>query len=151
MACYITCAFAIAFLVASLYIMLTTSKKDKFNTAMDLSEDQKIIYQKIVRDRIKIYMIASIIGAIFGLIYLVYMRNKVPTTQLVCTAILIFFLTQLVVYMIYPKSDYMLDHINNNQQAKAWLDMYQSMMKKFWIGFFLGLLGYGLICLAFVR
>lgn len=150
MACYITCAFAIAFLVASLYIMLTTHK-GQFQSEMDMDLDQRIIYKGIVKDRIKIYMIASIIGAILGLIYLVYMKNKIPTGQLVCTAVLIFFLTQMIIYMIFPKDDYMLNHINGPKQAKAWLDMYTSMMKKFWIGFFLGLIGYGLICLALVR
>jgi uncharacterized membrane protein YfcA len=150
MACYITCAFAIAFLVASLYIMLTTHK-GQYNEEMNLDFEQKIIYKGIVKDRIKIYMIASVIGAILGLIYLVYMKNKVPMTQLICTAVLIFFLSQMVIYMIFPKDDYMLNHITGNEQAKAWLAMYNGMMKKFWIGFFLGLVGYGLICLALVR
>jgi uncharacterized membrane protein YfcA len=150
MACYITCAFAIAFLVASLYIMLTTHK-GQYESEMDLDFDQKIIYKGIVKDRIKIYMIASIIGAILGLLYLVYMKNKAPFTQVVCTAILIFFLVQLIIYMVFPKDDYMLNHINGKKQAQAWNQMYLSMMKKFWIGFFLGLIGYGLICLALVR
>jgi cytochrome bd-type quinol oxidase subunit 2 len=150
MACYITCAFAIAFLVASLYIMLTTHK-GQYESEMDMDFDQKIIYKGIVKDRVKIYMIASIIAAILGLVYLVWRKNKVPTAQLVCTAVLIFFIAQMVIYMIYPKDDYMLNYVNGNKQAKAWLAMYKSMMKKFWIGFFLGLIGYGLICLALVR
>jgi uncharacterized membrane protein YfcA len=148
MVCYITCAFAVAFLVASLYIMFTTQPK---SSEMPLNPKEKIIYQSIVKERLKIYLIASFIGAILGIIYILAMKNKTSNWSLICTAVLIFFLVQLVIYMIYPKSDYMLNHINNNTQARAWLEMYNGMMRKFWIGFFLGLIGYGLICLAFIR
>jgi len=147
MVCYTTCAFAVAFLVASAYIMLTTNKKEKYVSDAVLGP----IYEKIVKERTKIYWIASIIGAILGLIYLFWMKKKQSTWPLVCTSVLIFFITQWIVYMIYPKSDYMLNYITNNTQAKLWLDKYNSMMKKFWTGFFIGLIGYGILCLAFAR
>ena len=148
MVCYISCAFAVAFLAASLYIMLTSCNK---NYPVDLTTDQEKIYQDIVKERLKIYLIASVVGAVLGLIYVFWMRTKIQTVPLICTAVLIFFLTQIVVYMIYPKSDYMLNHVTSNEQAKAWLDMYNQMMKKFWIGFFIGLIGYALLCLAFSK
>jgi hypothetical protein len=146
MVCYITCAFAVAFIVASLYIMFTTSKKEYKNDPALAP-----IYQKIVQERMKIYWIATIVGAIFGLVYLFVMKNKQSTWAVVCAAVLVFFITQWIVYMIYPKSDYILNYVTNGEQAKQWLETYNDMMRKFWIGFFIGLIGYGLLCLALVR
>lgn len=147
MVCYTTCAFAVAFIVASVYIMLTTTKKDEYFSDPKLAP----IYEKIVKDRMKIYWIASGVGAILGLIYLFWMRKKQSTWPLVCTAVLIFFITQWIVYMIYPKEDYMLNYISNQTQSQLWLKKYNEMMTKFWTGFLIGLIGYGLLCLAFAR
>lgn len=145
MVCYITCALAVAFIVASLYIMLTTNKSKQ-----DSIIDEEI-YNKIVKERIKIYIIASIVGAILGIGYLIWKKNNMERIPLICTAILIFFVVQMVVYLVYPKSDYILNHITNNQQSKAWLSMYNQMMKKFLIGFLIGLIGYGLLCFAILK
>jgi len=147
MVCYTTCAFAAAFLVASLYITLTTDKNNQYAADPILGP----IYDKIVKERMKIYWIATIVAATIGLIYLFTMRKKQTTWSLVCTSVLIFFILQMVIYKIYPKSDYILNHITNQRQAKIWLDEYKQMSNKFWIGFFIGLIGYGILCLAFLR
>jgi cytochrome bd-type quinol oxidase subunit 2 len=146
MVCYTTCALAVAFIIASLYIMLSKNNYSDYENVFD-----KEILDKIVKDRLKIYIIASIIGIILGLIYVIWKKNKISTFPLICTAILIFFITQWIVYMIYPKSDYLLNYVTNNEQSKAWLNVYQQMMKKFLIGFLIGLVGYGLLCLAVIR
>lgn len=146
MVCYTTCALAVAFIIASLYIMLSKSNYGDYENVFD-----KEILDKIVKDRLKIYMIASIVGIILGLIYVIWKKNKISTFPLICTSILIFFITQWIVYMVYPKSDYLLNYVTNNEQSKAWLNVYQQMMKKFLIGFLIGLIGYGLLCLAILR
>ena len=147
MVCYITCAFAVAFLIASAYIMLTTTKKNDYQFDSVLGP----IYEKIVQERMKIYLIATIVGAVLGLIYLFWMRRKQSTLPLVCTSVLIFFVTQWIIYMVYPKSDYILNYISDNQQSKLWLEQYNEMMNKFWIGFVVGLVGYSVLCLAFAK
>lgn len=146
MVCYTTCALAVAFIVASLYIMLSKSNYSDYENVFD-----KEILDKIVKDRLKIYIIASIVGIILGLIYVIWKKNKISTFPLICTAILIFFITQWIVYMVYPKSDYLLNYVTNNEQSRAWLNVYQQMMKKFLFGFIIGLVGYGLLCLAILR
>lgn len=146
MVCYTTCALAVAFIVASLYIMMSKSNYSDYENVFD-----KEILDKIVKDRLKIYIIASIVGIILGLIYVIWKKNKISTFPLICTAILIFFIAQWFVYMIYPKSDYLLNYVTNNEQSKAWLNVYQQMMKKFLFGFIIGLVGYGLLCLAILR
>lgn len=149
MVCYTTCAFAVALIVASFYIMFT--KNDIQKSQVILRTELGDIYDKIANERLKIYIIASIVGAILGIIYLIWMKKKVSTLPLICTAILIFFLTQFIIYLLYPKSDYILNHITDGEEAKAWLDMYRKMMSKFWIGFIVGLIGYAVLCFALLR
>jgi len=149
MVCYITCALAFALIAASLYIMLT--KNDIQKSQLLLETNLGEIYNNIVNERLKIYIIASIIGSIFGIVYLIWMKNKMSIFPLICTAVLIFFVVQFVIYILYPKSDYILNHIKNENEAKIWINMYNQMMKKFWIGFLIGLVGYVVLCLAILR
>jgi len=149
MACYITCALAVAFLVAYFYIML--SQKKLLVSEAVLQEGLGEIYDKIVDERAKIFILSSVIGIIGGIIYIIWRKNKVQTIPLICTAILIFFLIQMFIYTIYPKSDYILNHITNNEEARAWLNIYNQMKKNFIVGFIIGLVGYTLLCWALIR
>jgi site-specific recombinase len=79
------------------------------------------------------------------------MRKKQSNIGLVCGAVIIFFVTQILVYMIYPKDKYMLDYIDSNDQARAWIKNYNEMMKNYLIGFVLGLVGYIILCFAFLK
>jgi len=149
MVCYITCGIALAFIVAAIFTCIGGKKyPEQFKDTLD--PNQKEIYDQIVKDRMKIYIIATIVGAILGLLYILLQRNKQSTMQLICIAVLIFFVTQIVIYMVYPKSAYMLDYITNNEQSRAWLKVYNEMMKQYFIGFVLGLIGYAILCLAFL-
>jgi uncharacterized membrane protein YfcA len=150
MTCKITCAFAIAFIVAAIY-MFFTSKSTADIIEKTLDNDQKEIYKQIVRERLKIYYIGSLVGLFLAVLYVIFYYKKQPTLYLICSFVVIFFVTQIVVYMIYPKSLYMLDYINTNEQAKAWMEVYNKMMRNYMIGFVLGLIGFGLLCLAFYR
>ncbi len=49
-------------------------------------------------------------------------------------------------YSIMPKSTYMLEHIDNPEQAKAWLEIYKHMKFKCHIGMLLGVLALPFIC-----
>lgn len=37
-----------------------------------------------------------------------------------------------------PKSDYILNHVTNNQESKAWLNTYLNMKNRYTMGFILG-------------
>ncbi len=151
MVCYTSCILASGFIVASLYITLTSAPKDD-QFLSTLSESQKLIYLEIVKQRMMIYGVASIVGLILGLIYLFAMKNKIESrAALICSSIVVFFVTQWIVYMIYPKKDYMLNHITDGEQAKAWMEIYNKMMKKYLIGFAIGVIGYGILCFALTK
>jgi hypothetical protein len=149
MVCLTSCALAVAFIAAAIYISINSkSTTQEFEKTLDPA--QKAIYQKIVNERMKIYLIASAIGAVLGILYIIGMRKKQSTMALVCIAVVIFFVTQIIVYMVWPKTGYMLNYVNTNEQSKAWMAVYNDMMNNYLIGFVLGLIGYGIICYAFL-
>jgi uncharacterized membrane protein YfcA len=131
--------------------MFFTSKSTADTIEKTLDNDQKKIYEQIVKERLKIYYIGSLVGLFLAVLYVFYYYKKQPALYLICSFVVIFFVTQIIVYMIYPKTLYMLDYINTNEQAKAWMQVYNKMMSNYMIGFTLGLIGFGLLCLAFYR
>jgi hypothetical protein len=59
------------------------------------------------------------------------------------------FLTNYFYYMLSPKSDWMLNHTNNPEQVKAWLQMYREMSYNYHAGLALGIIGVGILAFAF--
>jgi hypothetical protein len=51
--------------------------------------------------------------------------------------------------MLSPKSDWMLNHINNPEQTKLWLQMYRTMSVYYHIGLVLGIIAVGFFAFAF--
>ena len=49
-----------------------------------------------------------------------------------------------------PKSTYMLDHIDNGEQAKAWLAIYREMKLRCHLGMIIGVIALPFICRVFV-
>ena len=48
-------------------------------------------------------------------------------------------------YSLMPKSKWMLDHLTTPEQTSAWLDIYQEMKQRHYLGLLLGIVGYVLI------
>ena len=71
------------------------------------------------------------------------------TTSLVCTVIATCFLTNYFYYLIHPKSDWMLNHMQNDNEVKAWLLMYREMQFNYHFGLVLGIIGVGILAFAF--
>ena len=44
-------------------------------------------------------------------------------------------------YILHPKTDYMVLHLNTEKERKAWLDIYKTMQFNYHLGFALGLVG----------
>ena len=69
--------------------------------------------------------------------------------SLVCTVMATCFLTNYFYYVLSPKSDWMLNHINDKDQVKAWLQMYREMSFNYHAGLGLGILAVGILAFAF--
>ena len=140
------CSVAVVFILSSIFMMFL--KDDKlFSKFMNtLNDDQKKIYFKIIRERIMLYIGGMILGMVLGFIYL-FMNKR--TGLNICAFITIVFVTQVVFYKIYPKSTYMLYHLDNPKQVSAWTDIYTYMKKIYMLSFIFAIISYILIGISF--
>ena len=69
-----------------------------------------------------------------------FMKIKTSTMSLVCIIGAITFTTNYLYYILYPKTDYMLLHLNDKKQIEGWLNVYKSMQFKFHLGFVFGII-----------
>ena len=150
MVCYSTCAIATGFIGSSLSIMFSTQKNLLSSQFVETLDDkQKAVYFKIVKERFNIYIQGTILGIILSVIFYFYgTRNNLSNRTLICSTIVIIGLTQYLYYILMPKTDMILDHLNNNTQVRAWSNIYKYMQRQFHLGFLLGLVGYGLLVKA---
>ena len=118
-----------------------------------MSSDLQKRYEKITKERISISYYGYGLGFILSLFIIFYNIKlkgvKMKTFSLVCTVMATCFLTNYFYYMLSPKSDWMLNHVNSPEETKAWLHMYREMSFNYHMGLALGIIGAGFIAFAF--
>lgn len=150
MVCYISCGIALGFILASIYTMMTNS--DIHKKLRDSFDDEgKKAYDKIVGQRLELYMKGSIAGLVLATGFFLWARQKLGTIPTVCSFVIIMYIVQIAVYTLTPKSDFVLNYVKTNEQSKLWLEVYNTMKNRYHIGFFVGLIGYGVLCYAFTQ
>jgi uncharacterized membrane protein YkgB len=121
--------------------------KDKLPT------DLQKRYEKISEERRRISYVGYILGLVISLFLIYYniklKKNKMNTWSIVCLVMAISFITNYFYYVLSPKTDWMLNHTNNSEQVKAWLQMYKTMQYNYHMGIVLGIIGVGVLALAF--
>ena len=101
-----------------------------------LNREQKNTYTKIIKERVFIYLLGTVVGILLAITYNKFYKFNI------CISLTIIFITQMIIYKIYPKSTYMMYHLKNKAQTDAWMDIY-THMKYNWIkSVGLGLLSY---------
>lgn len=154
MCCTITCFIAAVFLIAMIYFNISTLNSDVVNKYKDsLSPDLQVVYDKIAKERLSISMCGYSLGLVLSIIIIFYntrlKRNRLGAKSLVCIVITTSFLTNYFYYTLYPKSDWMLNHLNSPEENKAWVEMYREMKYNYHLGFVLGIIAVGLFAFAF--
>ena len=118
-----------------------------------LPRDLQIRYDKIARERMSISYYGYGLGVLLSLIIIFYnvkMNGKLMNnTSLICTVLTVSFFTNYFYYMLSPKTDWMLNHMNNPEQTKAWLQMYREMQFNYHLGLVLGIIAVGVLAFAF--
>jgi hypothetical protein len=148
MVCYGSCMFASVFLIANIYTMFSCSNdnnKQEFKNT--LTQEQQVLYEQIIQERKKIYYGGFLLGIVLSFIA-VYFGNKLMFTNntkssalpKICMIATITFVTNYLFYILYPKTDYMLLHLNDKTQIQGWLTIYKKMQFKFHLGFVLGII-----------
>jgi uncharacterized protein YacL len=110
-------------------------------------------YERISKERMNISIFGYVLGLVLSLFILFYnlnlKKNKMNTFAIVCTVMATCFLTNYFYYMLSPKSDWMLNHMNSPEQVKAWLLMYREMQYNYHMGLVLGIIAVGIFTYAF--
>ena len=152
--CSISCSISSIFLIGMIYFYTMSDKSEivkKYKSS--LTTDLQKRYDNIRKERMNISYQGFILGFVFSLFIIFYnlriKSSRMNNLSLVCTVIATAFLTNYFYYMLHPKSDWMLDHLKDEQQVKAWLIMYKQMQYNYHMGLVLGIIAIGIFAFAF--
>ncbi len=154
MACTISCMISSVFVIGMIYFYNMTDKSAVVkHYKSSLSNDLQKRYEKIAKERTTIGYQGYALGVILSLGIIFYNLNirgsKMNTTSLVCTVVATAFVTNYFYYMLSPKTDWMLNHMNNQEEVKSWLLMYREMQYNYHMGLVLGIIAVGTLAFAF--
>lgn len=141
----IYCFIAFALLGSSFYFLLTNHKQDKFIYFSSLlTKEQQKILKNITEERLYIYIQGFIIGLIIALVFL--RITNIKSNYVFCIFVAIVLGFTYIHYTLMPKSTYMLEHIETQEQAKAWLEIYKTMKTRCYTGMILGVIALPILC-----
>ena len=146
MVCSTSCIVAGAFIISSIFVCLRVDKQTLKDPLFQLlSETNKKRYINIANERKDIYLKGFGLGFIASIIALFLLNNnkmfKVTKLVNICFVLATSFTVNYFFYILHPKSDYMVLHLKNSEEKKAWLDIYKTMQFNYHLGFALGLIG----------
>lgn len=154
MVCTVSCSISAIFIIAMIYFYNATARSEIVkHYKKSLPSDLQERYEKISRERMMIgyqgYALGFILS-LFIIFYNLYFKSKkLNSLSLVCIVLATSFITNYFYYILYPKQDWMLDHINSKEQVQAWLQMYKEMQKNYHMGFVFGIIAIGILAFAF--
>ncbi len=154
MACSVSCSISLIFIIGMIYFYNATSKSEvvkQYKTK--LPKDLQVRYDKIASERMMISYYGYGLGFLLSLAIIFYnikMKSKLlNNSSLVCIVLSVSFFTNYFYYMLSPKTDWMLNHVKNPEETKAWLQMYREMQFNYHLGLVLGIIGVGVLAFAF--
>ena len=145
MFCKTTCFVSIVFLIANIFVMFNVDKHKLKNNFIELlNYQQRQLYESLIRERRNIYFQGYALGLALAILYLIYLKHflgkRINNTLMICSVGFIVFITNYLYYILMKKSTYMIEHLNNKEQTKAWLDIYRTMQFKYHFGLLLGII-----------
>jgi hypothetical protein len=154
MACTISCMISAIFVIGMIYFYNMADKSavvQHYKTS--LSSDLQKRYEKITKERTNISYQGYVLGVVLSLGIIFYnlkiRGSKMNNTSLICTVVATAFVTNYFYYMLSPKTDWMLNHMNNQEEVKSWLLMYREMQYNYHMGLVLGIIAVGILAFAF--
>jgi len=153
MACTISCMISAVFILGMIYFYYKTEnspivKQYKENLSLDLQQR----YTRITKERRTLSYQGYVLGLVLSLFILFYNHikgAKMSTFPLVCTVMTTCFLTHYFYYILHPKTDWMLTHMNTHREVQSWLQMYREMQYNYHTGVVLGVIAVGTFAFAF--
>lgn len=133
--------FALLLSSVMMFFFKTDGKK-KLEDSLD--ETQKAVLSKITSERLKIYLSSLAVGGMVGILYLKAegFSNALPK---IGTATGIALVITYFSYQLWPKSTYMVQHLEGTQ-VDLWVTHYRSFLVVSHLSFVVGLVAYFLLC-----
>jgi len=152
--CSITCIFSAVFVISMIFMTNAMSTSQTIQIYQkQLPQDLQQLYQQIREERTQIFYTGYIIGFILAVIIIAYntqiKKTRMSWPSMVCLTVTVAFITNYFYYVLTPKTKWMLDHIENPDQTKAWLQMYKSMQTYYHGSIVCGIIAIGLFAFAF--
>tara|TARA_R110001592_G_scaffold38668_14_gene127508 strand:- start:3313 stop:3759 length:447 start_codon:yes stop_codon:yes gene_type:complete len=139
----------LVFLIANIYLSIGADKTKHKQAFYDtLTPELKEKYEGIVIERRNIYLTGYTYGLIlaFGLLFANKFYNKktkMSRTTNIGMMVGVTLLTNYFYYMLTPKSDLMVTHLDKEEQRLAWQKIYKTMQFNYHIGLVLGIIASG--------
>jgi len=149
MNCSTLCIIGLVFLIANIYLSIGADKTKHKQAFYDtLTPELKEKYEGIVIERRNIYLTGYAYGLIlaFGLLFANKFYNKktkMSRTTNIGMMVGVTLLTNYFYYMLTPKSDLMVTHLDEEEQRLAWQKIYKTMQFNYHIGLVLGIIASG--------
>ncbi len=130
--CSASCLISVVFFVSALFKLMTMDKEmyDK-GFSKTLSSEQLSKYKNIVEERKNISLRGYGLGFALAIGIIVFnmsmKKEKLTKMSMICTTASTVFIVQYLYYILSPKSDWILLHLNTQEQKERWLDIYRTM------------------------
>eukprot|EP00873_Tetraselmis_striata_P043894 jgi/Tetstr1/464158/TSEL_008963.t1 len=139
---FTACQLGAGLVTASVLVsMLSTKGKKQFVASLD--EGQQEAFRRIARTRLMIYLAALGVGGAVGWLVVAGMGGAGSGWSGVCTGTGVATAVAYFVYRLWPKDQWMLNHVTSAHQTQLWLQMYRTTTVNFHAGFLLGVVGFG--------
>lgn len=127
--CVLTCTiFYISFLTYLFvfgFTLLYSGDLKRFSEVLD--KNQLEIYNNIKKERLHHFYTGLGVGGLLGLFVIL---TDFDSTSKHCLAGIVLLITTSCVYYVLPKSDYMLNHLETEEQRRNWLNVSRNFIKK---------------------
>jgi hypothetical protein len=120
----ISCIISLTLLLSMIFTSVLSSpyftKKVDHNLKKTLDDNQAKEYQKIVSERLTLYVGLSVIS-VLRCLYKTTLMNSI------CWGIVTLFIVLHLYYILSPKSKYMVTILNTQEQRNEWIKVYRTM------------------------
>jgi uncharacterized membrane protein YkgB len=143
---------AVVFVIGMVYFYNMTGKSEIVkNYKKTLPTYLQKRYEMIIAERKTLSYQGYALGVALSICLIIYNTQfeRMSASGMVCLVIATAFLTNYFYYILSPKSDWMLNNIDDQEQAKNWLRMYREMSFNYHAGLALGIVGVGVLAFAF--
>lgn len=145
--CNLICIIAVGMFASMIYTMLNFSNDSAlYKFPKSLNSSQLELYNKVVKERMSLFIQGLLLGLVGGFIYLNYSKNggeAVEKSQCMFTVIVLGCVY--LYYSIFPKKYAMLPILKDDKQRELWWDVYREMKMRCLIGFILGVVAFLMI------